>query len=42
MFFNLDEIMTTKEASDRWRITQIALRMKLKRSRGPLINHSYK
>lgn len=28
----LDEIMTPREASDRWRITPDTLRMKLKRS----------
>lgn len=33
MLFMLDEIMTTREACDRWGITQDALRMKLKRSK---------
>ncbi|KAA6461527.1 MULTISPECIES: helix-turn-helix domain-containing protein [Bacillus cereus group] len=32
MLFMLDEIMTTREASDRWGITSDALRMKLKHS----------
>lgn len=31
MMFMLDEIMTPREACDRWGITQEALRMKLKR-----------
>ncbi|TCW43991.1 hypothetical protein EC917_13835 [Bacillus thuringiensis] len=31
MLFMLDEIMTPREACDRWRITQDALRMKLRR-----------
>ncbi|KXY53711.1 MULTISPECIES: helix-turn-helix domain-containing protein [Bacillus] len=31
MMFLLDEIMTPREACDRWGITQEALRMKLKR-----------
>ncbi|PRT33862.1 helix-turn-helix domain-containing protein [Bacillus wiedmannii] len=33
MLFMLDEIMTPREACDRWGITQDALRMKLKRSK---------
>ncbi len=33
MLFMLDEIMTPREACDRWHITQEALRMKLKRVR---------
>ncbi len=31
MLFMLDEIMTPREACDRWGVTQEALRMKLKR-----------
>lgn len=33
MLFMLDEIMTPREACNRWGITQDALRMKLKRSK---------
>lgn len=33
MLFMLDEIMTPREACDRWGVTQEALRMKLKRSK---------
>lgn len=33
MLFMLEEIMTPREACDRWGITQEALRMKLKRSK---------
>lgn len=33
MLFMLNEIMTPREACDRWGITQDALRMKLKRSK---------
>ncbi len=33
MLFMLDEIMTLREACDRWGITQEALRMKLKRGK---------
>ncbi|PEY71444.1 hypothetical protein [Bacillus thuringiensis] len=33
MLFMLDEIMTPREACDRWYITQEALRMKLKRGK---------
>ncbi|MEC0899844.1 MULTISPECIES: helix-turn-helix domain-containing protein [Bacillus] len=33
MLFMLDEIMTPREACDRWRITQDALRMKLRRAK---------
>lgn len=33
MLFMLDEILTPREACDRWRITQDALRMKLKRAK---------
>ncbi|HDR3920579.1 TPA: MarR family transcriptional regulator, partial [Bacillus anthracis] len=33
MLFMLDEIMTPREACDRWGITQEALRMKLKRGK---------
>ncbi|MDR4384635.1 MarR family transcriptional regulator [Bacillus anthracis] len=33
MLFMVDEIMTSREACDRWGITQEALRMKLKRSK---------
>ncbi|AJG73762.1 MarR family transcriptional regulator (plasmid) [Bacillus thuringiensis] len=33
MLFMLDEIMTPREASDRWGITPENLRMKLKRSK---------
>lgn len=32
MLFMLDEVMTTREASDRWGVTSDALRMKLKHS----------
>ena len=31
MLFMLDEVMTPREACDRWGITQDALRMKIKR-----------
>lgn len=33
MLFMLDEVMTPREACDRWGITQDALRMKLKRGK---------
>ncbi|EJP83497.1 MULTISPECIES: helix-turn-helix domain-containing protein [Bacillus cereus group] len=33
MLFMLNEIMTPREACDRWGITQDALRMKLKRAK---------
>ncbi|MFF2343896.1 helix-turn-helix domain-containing protein [Bacillus mycoides] len=33
MLFMLDEIMTPREACDRWGITQDALRMKLRRAK---------
>ncbi|MDV6039879.1 helix-turn-helix domain-containing protein [Bacillus sp. SM-B1] len=33
MLFMLNEIMTPREACDRWGITQDAMRMKLKRSK---------
>lgn len=33
MLFMLEEIMTAREACDRWGITQEALRMKLKRGK---------
>lgn len=33
MLFMLDEVMTPREACDRWGITQDAFRMKLKRSK---------
>ncbi|MGR5965486.1 helix-turn-helix domain-containing protein [Bacillus cereus] len=33
MLFMLDEIMTPREACDRWGVTQEALRMKLKRGK---------
>ncbi|MCU5584153.1 helix-turn-helix domain-containing protein [Bacillus toyonensis] len=33
MLFMLDEIMTPREACDRWRIKQDALRMKLRRAK---------
>jgi hypothetical protein len=33
MLFMLEEIMTPREPCDRWRITQEALRMKLKRGK---------
>lgn len=33
MLFMLEEIMTPREACDRWGITQEALRMKLKRGK---------
>ncbi|MED1304783.1 hypothetical protein BK704_01425 [[Bacillus thuringiensis] serovar konkukian] len=33
MLFMLNEVMTTREACDRWGITQDALRMKLRRAK---------
>lgn len=40
MLFMLDEIMTPREACDRWGITQEALRMKLKRAKeGELVRN---